>query len=131
MRVTSGGGRTVRGDEQFGGHFAGDAWIDHLARPGEDTQLSVQSVYFTPGSRTAWHAHPNGQIIHVVAGEGRIQLRNGDVQALRPGTTVIAPPGEWHWHGASPDTSMTMIAVQQPDADGRLVEWGEPVEDEQ
>lgn len=127
MRIEASGSGTVRGATEFSGHFDGDVWIDHLTRPGEDTQLSMQSVYFTPGSRTAWHAHPNGQIIHVVAGEGRIQQRDGDVRILRSGDTVIAPPGEWHWHGASPNASMTMIAVQQPDADGHLVEWGEPV----
>jgi quercetin dioxygenase-like cupin family protein len=130
MRIGSGSKNTVRGDAEFGGHFTGEAWIDHLARPGEDTDLSVQSVYFTPGSRTAWHAHPNGQIIHVVAGEGRIQQRDGDVQTLKPGDTVAAPPGEWHWHGAAPGASMTMFAVQRPDANGSLVEWAEPVEAE-
>jgi quercetin dioxygenase-like cupin family protein len=126
VRITPTGSATIRGAAQFDGNFTGDAWIDHLARPGEDSTLSVQSVYFTPGARTAWHMHPNGQILHILAGEGHIQTRNDDVRTLRPGDTVIAPPGEWHWHGAATEASMTMFAIQQPDVDGTLVVWGEP-----
>lgn len=127
MRIMPSGTRgTVRGDVEFNGNFTGNVWIDHLVRPGEDSDMSVQSVYFTPGSHSDWHMHPNGQILHIVAGQGRIQVRGGAVQALRAGDTVVAPPGEWHWHGAAPDTSMTMFAVQQPDESGTLVEWAKP-----
>ena len=114
---------TVAGEE----HFAGEVWIDHLARPGELTSLSVQRVYFTPGARTPWHAHPRGQIIHVIAGVGRVQERGGAVRVIRAGDTVVAPAGEWHWHGATPDTAMTMIAVQGADETGAVVQWGDPV----
>jgi Uncharacterized conserved protein, contains double-stranded beta-helix domain len=131
MRIIASGSETVRGDIEFGGNFSGDAWIDHLARPGDDSDLSVQMVYFAPGSRTAWHLHPNGQVLHIVSGEGHIQERNGDIRTLRPGDTVVTPPGEWHWHGAAPNTPMVMFAVQQPGEDDALVEWGEPVADDE
>ena len=127
MRISrSGTAKTVRGAAED--HFAGEAWIEHLATPSDDVSVSVQSVYFTPGSLTDWHAHPKGQVLHIVAGEGRIQQRGGDVLALRAGDTVSAAPGEWHWHGATPDTSMTMFAVQPSDAAGSVVEWGDAVE---
>jgi quercetin dioxygenase-like cupin family protein len=114
---------TVRGDS----HFSGEVWIDHLVRPGEDTTLSVQSVYFSPAARTSWHQHPEGQIIYVVAGSGRIQQRGGSVRTIRAGDTVVTPPGEWHWHGAGAESAMTMIAIQGTDGDGAVVRWGEPV----
>ena len=125
MEIRDSHAETVRGAE----HFTGDAWINHLVKPGGATSLGMQSVYFTPGARTHWHHHPEGQIIHVVAGVGRIQERGGPVRTIRAGDTVITPPGEWHWHGASPDSAMTMIAVQGADGNGEVVLWGEPLSD--
>ncbi|MEV4343557.1 cupin domain-containing protein [Actinoplanes sp. NPDC049596] len=117
---------TARGDD----HFQGEVWIDHLVRPGSGSTLSMQSVYFAPGARTPWHSHPEGQIIHVVAGSGLIQVRDGGATvAIGAGDTVVAPPGEWHWHGADPDSAMTMIAVQGADPAGAFVLWGDPVLD--
>lgn len=128
MRITtSADAKTVPGSAGADDHFAGEAWIDHLVVPSDHANLSVQSVYFTPGSHTAWHMHPNGQVLHILGGEGRIQTRGGDVRTLRPGDTVTAAPGEWHWHGAALAASMTMFAVQQPDEAGSVVEWGEQV----
>lgn len=128
-RVDINNGRfgTVRG----GTRFSGDVWIDHLVRPNEDSRLSVQRVYFSPGARTPWHEHPDGQIIYVVFGVGRIQHRGGSVRTVRAGDTVVAPAGEWHWHGAAPDSAMTMIAVQGTDRDGNVVHWGTPVSEDE
>ncbi|MFI5709377.1 cupin domain-containing protein [Kribbella sp. NPDC051620] len=125
MKINPGHRGTVMGDALF----TGEVWIDHLARPGEDTSLSVQQVYFTPGARTPWHEHPEGQVINVIAGVGRIQERNGPVHTIRAGDTVTTPPGEWHWHGAAADSAMTMIAIQGADRDGGILHPGEPVTD--
>ncbi|MFF7190427.1 cupin domain-containing protein [Streptomyces sp. NPDC008222] len=104
--------------------------MDELATPGADTQLSMLRVHFAPGARTDWHCHPCGQILHAVDGVGVIQLRGEDVRTIRAGDTVVAPAGEWHWHGAAVDAMMTMIAVQGADADGAVVHWGEPLADD-
>lgn len=103
--------------------FTGEVWMNHV---GDTEHTRVLSVHFTPGARTAWHAHPGGQVLHVTEGAGLVQSRGGDRQAVRKGDTVTAPPGEVHWHGAAPGTIMTHIAV----SDG-TTEWHEHVTDDE
>ena len=88
------------------------------------------SVTFEPGARTAWHTHPLGQTLIVTSGLGWAQAEGGQVEEIRPGDVVWIPPGEKHWHGASPTTAMTHIAIQEA-LDGKVVEWMEHVSDEQ
>ncbi len=85
---------------------------------------------FEPGARTAWHTHPLGQTLIVTAGSGRVQRWGGPIEEIRPGDVVWFAPGEKHWHGASPTTAMTHIAVQEQ-LDGKPVDWLEHVTDEQ
>ena len=92
--------------------------------------MSGASVTFEPGARTAWHTHPLGQTLVVVAGLGWAQHDGGPVQELRPGDVVWFPPGERHWHGASAAVAMTHLAIQEK-LDGTAVTWLEPVTDEQ
>ena len=93
------------------------------------SRLSASSVHFTPGARTAWHTHPNGQTIFVVEGLGRAQRRGGPVEEIRPGDRVFFEPGEEHWHGAAPDRFMTHLAMLEVGDDGAPAEWGEHVTD--
>jgi quercetin dioxygenase-like cupin family protein len=86
-------------------------------------------VHFTPGARTAWHTHPNGQTIFVLEGVGLCQRRGGPVETIRAGDRVLFEPGEEHWHGAAPDCFMTHLALQQPDEAGTTATWGEHVTD--
>jgi quercetin dioxygenase-like cupin family protein len=83
-----------------------------------------------PGARTAWHTHPLGQTLIITAGCGWVQHWGGPIEEVRPGDVVSIPPGEKHWHGASPTTSMTHLAVHEL-KDGKAVEWFEKVSDEQ
>lgn len=87
-------------------------------------------VTFEPGARTAWHRHPLGQVLIVTAGLGWTQQEDGDVEVMRPGDVVLCPPNVRHWHGATPTTSITHIAIAEP-LDGKAVEWMEHVTDEQ
>jgi quercetin dioxygenase-like cupin family protein len=102
-----------------------------VATPSGPFRLSASSVHFTPGARTAWHTHPNGQTIYVTEGVGLAQRRGGPVEVIRPGDRVFFEPGEDHWHGASPNRFMTHIAMQQVDEQGSPVTWGEHVSDEE
>jgi quercetin dioxygenase-like cupin family protein len=79
--------------------------------PGTESRGKVNAVRFTPGARTAWHRHANGQTLHVTEGIGLTQSRGGDVVVLHPGDTVWCTPAEWHWHGATPDRFMTHLAI--------------------
>ncbi|TDD73916.1 cupin domain-containing protein [Actinomadura darangshiensis] len=108
--------------------MTGDVWIDEI---GTLAQLKVDSVSFAPGSRTAWHRHPLGQILHVTAGAGLVQRRGGAIEDIRAGDTVRVEPGEWHWHGAGPTTSMTHLAVQVVAEDGTEADLGAPVTDDE
>jgi quercetin dioxygenase-like cupin family protein len=87
-------------------------------------------VTFEAGARTAWHTHPLGQTLYVVAGVGRAQSFGGPVREIRAGDVIWFPPGEKHWHGAAPTTAMVHIAMQEA-LDGKHVEWMEQVTQEQ
>lgn len=90
--------------------------------------LSGATVTFEPGARTAWHTHPLGQTILIVAGLGRVRRDGGEVETVRPGDIVFFAPGEKHWHGASPECAMSHIAIAEK-LDGVAVTWMEKVSD--
>jgi quercetin dioxygenase-like cupin family protein len=113
--------------------FTGDVWLDVIAKGDEPSRIRVNVVRFSPGARTAWHAHAVGQTVHVTEGVGRIQSRGGQVVELHPGQTVHTPPGEWHWHGAAPDRFMSHLAMWEVPAPGAGPEadWGDHVTDQE
>ncbi|MCB8902064.1 MULTISPECIES: cupin domain-containing protein [unclassified Streptomyces] len=112
--------------------FTGDVWVDMLAEAAPSSRLTAGIVRFAPCARTAWHRHALGQTLYVTEGIGLVQTRDGHTIVLRPGDTVHTPPGEWHWHGATPDRFMTHLALsERTDEPGTAdVEWGEHVDDE-
>jgi quercetin dioxygenase-like cupin family protein len=110
--------------------FTGTVRIDPLFQAEDPGRVAGAAVTFEPGARTAWHTHPLGQTLIVTAGAGRVQRDGGPVEEIRPGDVVWFPAGEKHWHGASPTTAMTHIAVQEA-LDGKAVEWMEHVSDDQ
>src|SRR6202008_3949736 len=109
--------------------FTGSVRIDPLFDAAEPARVAGASVTFEPGARTAWHTHPLGQTLIVVSGVGRAQRWGGAIEEIRPGDVVWFAPGEKHWHGASPTTAMTHIAVQEK-LDGKAAERMEHVRDE-
>ena len=111
-------------------YFTGTVRIDPLFTPEAPARTASASVTFEPGARTAWHTHPLGQRLVVTAGCGRAQCLGGPVEEIRPGDVIWFAPGEKHWHGASPTTAMTHIAIHEQ-LDGKTVDWLEPVTDEQ
>jgi quercetin dioxygenase-like cupin family protein len=108
--------------------FTGTARIDPLFNAHAPDRVQGASVTFEPGARTAWHTHPLGQTLIVTSGLGRTQRLGGLVEEIRPGDVFWFAPGERHWHGASPDTAMTHIAIQEVQ-DGKVVDWMEYVTD--
>ncbi len=110
--------------------FTGTVRIDPLFNRTEPARVAGASVTFEPGARTAWHTHPLGQTLIITAGCGRVQRWGGPIEEVRPGDVVWFPPGEKHWHGGAPTTSMTHIAVHEA-LDGKAVDWLEKVSDEQ
>ena len=108
--------------------FTGTVRIDPLFTATDPARAAGASVTFEPGARTAWHTHPLGQTLIVTAGCGRVQRQDGPIEEIRPGDVVRFAPGERHWHGASPTTAMTHIAIQEQ-LDGKAVDWMEHVTD--
>ena len=111
--------------------FTGAVFIDSVAAPAGGSRLNASSVHFTPGARTAWHTHPNGQTIYVTEGLGLAQRRGGRVEEIRPGDRVFFEPGEEHWHGARPNRFMTHLALLEVDEEGIPAYWGDHVTDEE
>jgi quercetin dioxygenase-like cupin family protein len=110
--------------------FTGTVRVDPLFQAPEPARASGAYVTFEPGARTAWHTHPLGQTLIVTAGFGQVQREGGPIEEIKPGDVVWFPPGLKHWHGASPTTAMTHIAIQEA-MNGKNVEWLEKVSDEQ
>ncbi len=104
--------------------------VDPLFNPPAPARVLGASVTFETAARTAWHTHPLGQTLIVVAGCGRVQRWGGPMEEIRPGDVVWIPPGEKHWHGATPTTAMTHLAIQEQ-LDGKAADWMEQVTDEQ
>ena len=111
-------------------YFTGSVRLDPLFEAAPPARARGAHVTFEPGARTAWHTHPLGQTLIVTAGLGWVQREGGPVEEIRPGDVVWFPPGEKHWHGASAQTAMSHIAVQEA-LDGKTVEWMEHVSDAQ
>lgn len=108
--------------------FTGVVRIDPLYSAAAPARVACASVTFEPGARSAWHTHPLGQILVVTAGCGWTQCEDGPVEEIRAGDVIFCPPGHRHWHGATPTTSMTHIAIQEA-LHGRMVDWMEHVSD--
>ena len=128
MQITRNSLETVRGPAA---QSTGDLYVDTIASPSGASRLSAAVVHFTPGARTAWHTHPNGQTIYVTEGVGLCQRRGGPIEVIRPGDRVFFEPGEDHWHGAAPNRLMTHLAMLEVDDDGNPATWGDHVNDEE
>lgn len=111
-------------------YFTGPVRVDPLFQAPDPARVSGASVTFEPGARTAWHTHPLGQTLIITSGRGWVQSWGGPIEEVRPGDVVWFAPGEKHWHGATPTTAMTHIAIQEV-LDGKRVDWMEQVNDEQ
>jgi len=111
-------------------YFTGRVRLDPLVQAPEPARVAANHVTFEPGARTAWHTHPLGQTLIITSGCGWVQREGGPIEEVRPGDVVWFPPDLKHWHGATPTTAMTHIAIQES-LEGRNVDWLEKVTDEQ
>lgn len=128
MKVTAAAARTC---EQVGApRFTGTVWNEALATGAGPDRLHVARVTFAPGARTAWHAHPLGQVLLVEQGLGLVQRDGRPVEVIRSGDTVVIRPGERHWHGATPDQLLMHVAMQGATAADTQADWHEPVGDQ-
>jgi quercetin dioxygenase-like cupin family protein len=118
---------SAKGPEEY---FTGSVRIDTPFQASAPARAGGAIVTFEPGARTAWHTHPLGQTLIVTSGCGWVQSEGGLKVEIRPGDAVWCPPNEKHWHGATPTSAMTHIAIVEA-LDGKAVEWMEKVSDEQ
>lgn len=128
MQITRSGSQPSR--QGPGEYFTGAVRVDPLFQAPDPARVGGAHVTFEPAARTAWHTHPLGQTLIVTSGLGWVQREGGPVEEVRPGDVIWFPPGEKHWHGATPTTAMTHIAIQES-LDGKAVEWLEKVSDAQ
>lgn len=126
MQILRSGSRpSAKGPAEW---FTGAVRIDPLFPATSPARSAGNTVTFEPGARTAWHTHPLGQTLIVTSGVGLVQREGGEIHVVHPGDVVSFEPNEKHWHGASPNTAMTHIAIQES-LDGKAVEWLEHVSD--
>ena len=128
MEITRVGSQpSAKGPEDW---FTGTVRIDPLFSANEARRGAAASVTFEPGARTAWHTHPLGQTLIVTSGCGWVQHEGGLIEEIHPGDVIWFEPNEKHWHGATPTTAMTHIAIQE-NLDGKAVDWMEKVSDQE
>ena len=128
MKVFEAGSRpTRRAPKEY---FTGAVLQDPIIEAPEPARLRSSRVTFEPAARTAWHTHPFGQTLYILAGVGRVQIWGGPIREVRAGDVVWFDPGVKHWHGAAPTVSMVHIAMQEA-KDGKYVDWQEHVTDAQ
>jgi quercetin dioxygenase-like cupin family protein len=128
MKVTRNGSQaSAKGPADW---FTGAVRLDQPFQAADPARVAGAVVTFEPGARTAWHTHPLGQTLIVTSGCGWAQREGGPVEEIRPGDVIWFEPGEKHWHGATPTTAVTHIAIQEK-LDGKAVDWLEHVSDEQ
>jgi quercetin dioxygenase-like cupin family protein len=128
MQMTRNSIATAPGPEEW---FTGRVYIDAVAAPFSSSRVSASNVHFSPGARTAWHTHPNGQTIWVTEGIGLVQSRGGPIEVIRPGDRVFFEPGEEHWHGAAANRFMIHLAILDVDDEGNAAVWSTHVTDEE
>lgn len=114
----------------YGEFFTGQTYLQGLVARDDVLNSSIANVTFEPGARTNWHKHSGGQILLVVAGQGRYQEQGKDIQILNPGDVVQILPDVEHWHGAAPDSWFTHVSIE-PNIPNNQVTWQDPVTDEQ
>ena len=125
--IRNGSQPSVTGPTEY---FTGKVRIDSPFKGIGGANVSGGIVTFEPGARSAWHTHPLGQILIVTAGKGWTQCEGGPIVEINAGDIICCPPNHRHWHGATPTTAVTHIAVQEA-KDGKVVEWMEKVTDEE
>ncbi|MFL6605636.1 MAG: cupin domain-containing protein [Steroidobacteraceae bacterium] len=129
MEIQRNGSRpSTQGPEEW---FTGRVRIDPLFQAAQPRRAAGALVTFEPGARTAWHTHPLGQTLIVMSGLGWTQCEGEPKEEIRPGDVITCPPNKKHWHGATPTTLMSHIAIQEHDENGKVVDWMEKVSDEQ
>ena len=128
MEIKRAGARTTKVGAAE--RFTGQVWQDEVIVETPPSRLRATNVSFSPGARTAWHAHPVGQILYCVSGIGRVQLDGEPVQELHPGDTALIPPDTRHWHGASADRIFVHLAMSECNDKGEGSAWFEHVSDE-
>lgn len=128
MEIKRGGSQpSYQGSSDY---FTGRVRVDPLNQAPAPARVGCAYVTFEPGARTAWHSHPLGQTLVVTAGCGRVQRWGGPLEEIRPGDVVFIAPGEKHWHGASPTTAMTHIAIHEV-LEGQAAGWFDQVSEEE
>ncbi|MEV4901232.1 cupin domain-containing protein [Citricoccus sp. NPDC055426] len=114
--------------------FSGVVHAETIWVGNEPFRLNANMVRFTPGSRTAWHSHANGQLLYVTEGVGYVQSHGDEIKLIRQGDSVWTPPGEWHWHGATAESCMSHVALREhsnPAGEVQEVTWGHHVSEEE
>jgi 4-carboxymuconolactone decarboxylase len=111
-------------------NFIGSVSVDQRFQRTDPARVGGGTVTFEPGARTAWHSHPLGQTLIVTSGTGWVQIEGGPVEEIRTGDVIFIPPRTRHWHGATPTTPMSHVAIAEA-LDGKSVDWMEQVPGEQ
>jgi quercetin dioxygenase-like cupin family protein len=112
-------------------NFTGDVWMNPVFTGDGASQLVVALVRFTPGARTNWHSHTNGQLLVCTDGVGLVGTRDGHTVVLRAGESVWTPADEEHFHGGTVDNMMCHYAILDAAGDAEATTWLEPVTEQQ
>lgn len=119
-----------KGDKAPAQNFTGTVWVKLLVPRNANNDYTIGSVTFEPGARSNWHTHPAGQILLITEGSGLYQEKGKPVKTINKGEIILCNPDIEHWHGASPESLMSHLAVTNYKGDVGVV-WLKPVTNEE
>jgi len=111
-------------------NFTGTVWLHMMGANDSTLYARFGNVTFEPKARTNWHSHPGGQVLFITQGKGYYQAKDQPAQLLHKGDVVEIPRNVVHWHGASPNSEFTHIAISLNTDEGGAI-WLGPVTDEE
>lgn len=119
-----------KGEKVESPNFTGSIWLNMMGTNNSSINTRYGLVTFEPKSRTYWHSHPGGQLLFITSGQGYYQAKGQQIQLLKKGDYVEILPNMIHWHGATPDSEFSHIAVSLNIDEGNVI-WLQPVTDEE
>lgn len=119
-----------KGEKAANIHHTGNVWLHELVTADNILDCHVSVATFDADARLDWHTHPGGQILLITEGTGYYQEKGKPKQIVSKGSVIKCLPGVEHWHGASPESGFSYIAVNTNNEKGKTI-WGQKVSDEQ
>ena len=119
-----------KGEKAANVHHTGNVWLHELVKADPVLDIHIAVATSDADARLDWHSHPGGQVLLITDGVGYYQEKGKPKQIVHKGDVIKCLPGVEHWHGASPESGVTYLAVNANNDKGKT-KWGQKLTDEE